>query len=153
MKKRSILLFMLLLVGFATQSAFAQTFAYKVSHSVQDNVKISGVVSKGTVFYFTFTDGKSKCYLTDKSGVYQGAYGQNSYRYVGKRNGMRIYQECNQNMFRARKQQDMLYFADDYSRLNWDYAIDNFQNNGSTIIRVLTYVSDPDEVEMPSELY
>ncbi|WP_300702186.1 hypothetical protein [Bacteroides sp.] len=153
MKKRSILLLMLLFVGCVMQSALAQTYAYKVSHSVQDDVKIAGVVSKGTVFYFTFTKGKSMCYLTNKSGVYESAYGQNSYRYIGKRNGIRVYEECNQNMFKARNQQDMLYFADDYSRLNWDNGFDNFQNNGGTIIRVLNYVSDPDEVEVPSELY
>lgn len=139
------LMFSALSAGF---DANAQTYAYKYVHSVKDGVKVSGPIKKGSVFYFTFTNGKSQCYLTDQDGNYYDGYGQNSYRFIGRKNGMNVYQEQNQNMFRLGE--DMLYFSTDFSKLNWKC---NFDNYGAGGIRVLNYVSDPNEVEVPDELY
>lgn len=133
--------------SFGTQ---AQTYAYKYSHSVKDGVKVPGTPTKGVVFYFTFTDGKGKCYLTDKNGVYNGGYGQNTYRFIGTKNGMHVYQEQNQNMFR--NGEDMLYFSNDFSKMNWQANFDNF-GSWPGCIRVLNYVSDPNEVDVPDQLY
>jgi len=132
-------------------SCYAQTYAYKYSHSVKDGVKVPGVPSKGTVFYFTFINGKSMCYLTDSNGVYNGGYGMNTYRFIGTKNGMHIYQEQCTNVFR--RGEDMLYFSSDFSKLNWQNTdIDSF-SQWPGCIRVLDYVSDPNEVEVPDQLY
>lgn len=130
--------------------AQAQTYAYKYSHSVKDGVKVPGFSSKSVVFYFTFTNGKGMCYLTDENGVYTGGDGGNSYRFIGTKNGMHVYQEQNQNMFR--QGQDMLYFSSDFSKMNWKCTIDMYSSYPGCI-RVLNYVSDPNEVEVPSQLY
>ena len=144
-----ILMLTTLVILIATKS-LAQTYCYKYSHSVKDEVKIPGLVPKGAAFYFTFTNNMSNCYLTDKNGFYSGALGQNSYKYIGTKNGILIYQECNQNMFRFG--QDMLYFSSDFQRLNWLCVADDF-NSGHNRLRVLNFVSDPDAVDPPGKLY
>lgn len=142
-------MFMLLFVT----KALAQTYSYKYSHSVKDEVNIPGMISKGTVFYFTFTDDKNKCYLTDKNGVYSDGYGQHSYKYVGSKNGILIYKENNQNMFR--NGQDMLYFSSDFRRLNWRCGFDDYSPNPNNhgCLRVLDFVSNPDAADVPGSLY
>ncbi len=126
----------------------AQTYAYKYSHSVKDGVKVPGTPRKGTVFYFTFTNGMSMCYLTDSQGVYTGRFGRCSYRFIGTKNGMHVYQDQNQSGFMP--SEDMLYFSDDFSKMNWLATIDL---NWPGCIRVLNYVSDPNEIEVPDQLY
>ena len=151
-KNVRILILTILVVLFATK-ALAQTYCYKYSHSVKDEVKIPGLIAKGTVFYFTFTNKKSNCYLTDKNGVYSCGYGQNTYKYMGTKNGILIYQECNQNMFR--NGQDILYFSSDFRRLNWRCGFDDYSPNPNDhkCLRVLNFVSEPDAVDAPETLY
>lgn len=65
--------------------------------------------------------------MTDKNGVfnsYTGAYGAFTCRFIGTKNGMRIYQEQNTNMFR--NGQDILYFSGDFSKINWKCCTDKF---------------------------
>lgn len=150
MNKIFIILSLLFIVS---TEAIGQIYSYKYSHSVKDEIKIPGVLHKGAIFYFTFTNQKSMCYLTDKNGVYSYGYGQNSYKYIGKRNNILIYKECNQNMFR--NGQDVLYFSSDFSQLNWRCYFDDYSNDPKTrgCLRVLSYVSDPDAVDVPNGLY
>lgn len=152
MRKSKFIVLSMFMLLFVTK-ALAQTYSYKYSHSVKDEVKIPGIISKGTVFYFTFTDDKNKCYLTDKNGVYSGGYGQNSYKYVGSKNGILIYKENNQNMFR--NGQDMLYFSSDFRRLNWRCGLDDYSPNPNNhgCLRVLDFVSNPDAADVPGSLY
>ncbi len=152
MKIINLKIFLLIVSTFSMFSfcVQAQTYAYRYSHSIKDGVKVKGVPSKGAVFYFTFTNGKAMCYLTDMNGTYNGGYGQNTYRFCGTKNGMHIYQEQNQNMFR--NGEGVLYFSSDFSKMNWQCSIDNF-SPWPGCIRVLNYVSDPSEVEVPDQLY
>lgn len=135
---------------FAT-GTYAQTYSYKYSHSVKDEVSIHGVPSKGTVFYFTFTNDMNNCYLTDKNGVYSNGYGQHSFKYIGKENGILIFKEQNQNMFR--NGQSMLYFSSNFSKLNWRCVLDDYFPNTKGCLRVLRYISNPDKVATPGSLY
>lgn len=152
MKKfRSIFTMLSVIVCSAfTFCVHAQTYAYKYSHSVKDGVKVSGIPAKGTVFYFTFTNGGSMCYHTDAQGVYSSGYGAGSYRFIGTKNGMHVYQEQNRNGFR--KIDGMLYFSEDFSKMNWLCNFDMF-SQWPGCLRVLNYVSDPDEVEIPDRMY
>ncbi|MBR2249646.1 MAG: hypothetical protein IJ844_03940 [Prevotella sp.] len=150
MKKFLFSLALMLAVGMMTTNA--QTYCYKFMHNVtSDGVKKKGVLNPGTLFYFTFNNNKSMCFLTDKNGIYNGGYGQNSYRYIGKRNGMFIFKEQNTNMFA--QGQDILYFSDDFERMNWKCKFDNFGSTNDPGTRVLKYVEDPDYDEIPNELY
>lgn len=147
-----LFIILLFFCGFSF-AAMGQTYSYKYIHSVKDDVKIPGLLTKGTIFYFTFTNQKSMCYLTDKNGVYSGGYGQNSYKYIGERNGVLVYKECNQNMFR--NGEDLLYFSPDFSRLNWRCGFDDYSPNTNDhgCLRVLTYVANPDAIDVPNGLY
>ncbi|WP_291554330.1 hypothetical protein [Bacteroides sp.] len=151
MKHTYLLVIALLLSVIVLQEVNAQTYSYKYLYSVNDDgVKVM-VLGKDTKFFFTFSNNKRKCFLTDKNGVYSGGYGQNSYEYIGTKNDMLIYKECNQNMFHDT--QDMLYFSSNYSRLNWKSGYDEYSPNNSNTIRVLQFMKDPDEEETPSQLY
>jgi hypothetical protein len=151
--KRIFCLFFLLSLFASLNQVVAQTYCYKYQYSVKDEVKIPGIPAKGTIFYFTFTENKNKCFLTDKNEVYSSGYGQNTYQYIGRKNGINIYKECNRNMFR--NGQDMLYFSSDYGRLNWRCCFDDYSpnTNNQGCIRVLDYVKDPNTSDMPSQLY
>lgn len=131
----------------------AQTYCYKYIYSIKDDVKIPGLGSKGRIYYFTFTENKERCFSTDKNGVYSGAYGQDSYQFVGKKNGILIYKECNYNMFKIGL--NILYFSSDFKRLNWRDPFDDFSPNPNDhgCLRVLEYVSDPNTTDVPSQLY
>lgn len=131
-----------------------QTYSYKYLHSIKDEIKIQLILpKKNSVFYFTFTNNKKNCYLTDKNGVYDGGYGENTYKYIGKKNGILIYQECNQNIFRYG--QDLLYFSPDFKRMNWRCFSDDhtINPNEAGSIRVLERVLNPNSVDVPSTLY
>ncbi len=147
--KKLFFLLSFLLLSFSV--SFAQTRAYKYLYAVKDDVKISGPISKGNIYYFTFTNNKSMCYLTNKDGVYSGGYGINSYKFVGEKDGVLIYMEQDRT-FLADKQ-DMLYFSSDYKRLNAQWKVFRYDpvNAGCTL--VLEYVADPNSVDVPSQLY
>lgn len=142
---------MAMMLTLCIMSASAQTYCYKFLYNVSDDgVKKQGVVKAGTIFYFTFNSNKSMCYLTTKDGVYTGGYGQNSYRYIGKRNGMYIFKEQNTNMFA--QGQNVLLFSEDFDRMNWSCYIDKYASSEMGT-RVLKRVENPDYDEIPDELY
>lgn len=147
--KKLFFLLSFLLLGLSV--SFAQTRAYKYLYSVKDDVKIPGSLSKGTIHYFTFTDNGNKCYLTNKDGMYRGAYGQHSYKYIGKKNGVLIYKEQNQNILR--EGEDMLYFSSDLKKMNWQSWMDNYFPESRGCTQVYEYVADPNAVDVPSQLY
>nr|DAN25932.1 MAG TPA: hypothetical protein [Caudoviricetes sp.] len=151
MKRTYLLVIGLLLSIIVLQNVNAQTYCYKYLHSINDDgVKVM-VLGSNAKFFFTFSNNKKKCFLTDKNGVYSSGYGQNSYEYIGSKNDMLIYKECNQNMFR--NGQDMLYFSPNYSRLNWKSGYDKYSPNDANTIRVLQYMKNPDQEDTPSQLY
>lgn len=149
---KRIILLMAITLLIASQTVSAQTYCYKYLYSTtNDGVKTS-LLEEGLCFHFTFTNNKDKCYLTNKDGVYDNrAGGQNTYKYIGTKNGMLIYKEYYpSNMFRS--DHDLLYFSSDYSRLNWKSGADKVLFNSNTI-RVLQFTNKPDEEEVPTELY
>ena len=64
---------------------------------------------------------------------------------------MFIFKEQNTNMFA--QGQDMLYFSEDFERMNWKCNFDKFGSENDPGTRVLKYVEDPDYDEIPDELY
>ena len=70
---------------------------------------------------------------------------------AAERNGMFIFKEQNTNMFA--QGQDMLYFSDDFERMNWNCHFDKYGSTNDPGTRVLKYVEDPDYDEIPDELY
>lgn len=148
--ERKILLCVAVFISMAFVAIKAQTYPYQYLYSVDDNGlkrENMSLASKGSVFYFTFTNNKSKCFLTDKNGVYNGRYGLESYQYVGRRNDILVYRECSTNVFS--QGQGMLYFSTDLSRLNWDCTYDKV--NGEHTVRVLKLYEEKDTT--PSHLY
>lgn len=138
-------------IALSAAEAYAQTYSYKYTHSVKDEVSIPGVPSQGSVFYFTFTNNMNNCYLTDKNGVYSSGNGLHSFKYIESENGILIFKEQNQNMFI--KGQSMLYFSSDFSKLNWRCVLDDYIPNTKGCMRVLRYVSNPDKTATPESLY
>ncbi len=151
MRKFFFSLVLVLLVS-STSASDAQTLCYKFLYNVtNDGVKKKGILSSGELFYFTFNDNGSMCFLTNKDGEYNDAYGMNSYKFIGKRNGMLVFKEQSTNMFI--QGQDMLLFSDDLKRLNWKCKYDGYGSPGDPGVRVFNYVSDPDEDEIPDVLF
>lgn len=149
MRNYLLTLALVLTIGISTTNA--QTYCYKYLYNVtNDDVRKKGIAS-GSIFYFTFNNNKSMCYMTDKNGVYSLSYGIGTYKYIGKRNGMFIFKEQSTNMFH--QEQNMLYFSEDFMRLNWKCNIDKYGSNGNPGLRVLKYIEDPDYDEIPNELY
>lgn len=140
------LCFMLTCMLSAT-GAQAQTCAYRYAHSVKDGVKVTSAIPTGSIFYFTFNNDKSMCYGTNAQGVCNGG-GYSSFRYAGTKNGMHVY-----NVVLAMAGgKDVLYFSTDFKRMNWLCGADNFGPTPGSI-RVLEYVSDPNTVDVPDQLY
>ncbi len=130
-------------------SVSAQTYCYKFLYCVtKDGVKklLPGQVS-GALHYMTFTNNKQMCYNTDKDGIYRMGYGQFSYRYIGKRNGMLVYKEQSTNMFWSNT---TLFFSPDFSRYNQKGQGYDASNS---LTYVYEYVEDPYEEDTPEELY
>ncbi len=142
-------LFLLMMLFASTMSVQAQTYCYKYLYNVNgDGIKTKGRFNSGKIFYFTFTNNEEWVYQTDQNGYYGWSYGMESYRYVGRKNGMRIYKEQSQNAFHK---PGMLYISDDLKKMNIWCDYENF--NGGNNLMVLRYVSDPDEDDTPSQLY
>ena len=147
---KRICLFLLFLLTCSLNKIDAQTYCYKYLYSVRDEIKISTPFTKENMWYFTFTRDKSRCYLTDKNGVSGGGgYPGPVYQYLGKRSGIHIYKEAD-NMFRKGC---ILYFSSDFKRLNWRCYSDEYFPGAKGSLRVLDLVENPNEIEMPSQLY
>lgn len=130
----------------------AQTRAYKYTHSVCDGVKIKAVANPNAIFYFTFVEGKSKCYQSDAQGVSQSQY-SGYFKYVGKENGILVYEHVKSSSFNDMGEEYLL-FSEDYSRMNWRLAMDDIiAPRGS--IRVLQYLANPQSAneDAPLQLY
>lgn len=153
--KRLLFLLLIVLLSCHNEKAYSQTYSYKYSHSVKDEVKIPGVVKKGAIFYFTFTNNKQKCYLSDKNGISK-CNGNCTYKYVGSKNGILIYKEQLSSNFRLFDDDpDILYFSSNYSRLNWRCRYDDhdFNSNNHECLRVLQYISNPNTEDIPKSLF
>lgn len=140
---RLFFLCVMLCFGFSVNS-FAQTRAYRYSHNVtEDGIKVEGLLSKKNVFHFIFSNGNTKCYLVNARGEGSGT----PYEYVGSANGMHIYIG---DQFWG---EDILYFSEDFKRLNWKFEFE-YKNSGRIpSTRVLNYVSDPNAIDVPDKLY
>lgn len=148
MKKTLIAMFFV--IGIFTVSA--QTKCYKYLYNMtSDGIKKPGAVV-ADLFYFTFNNDYSACYQTNKNGLYTLQRGYGEYRYVGRQNGMLIYKEqCGNYAFNFIPP-SILYFSEDYRRMNWDCSAEKLGQNGDPGVRVFELVS-PEQIRVPDKLY
>lgn len=142
--------------GIVTANTFnvgAQTRAYRYTHSVVDGVKIGCVGNPNGIYYFTFTEGYSKCYESDVQGVSTSNY-NGYFKYAGNNNGILVYEHVESSSFNNVGEQYLL-ISEDFSRMNWRIGMDDMVNPRGSV-RVLEYVSNPQNNsrnETPLQLY
>lgn len=149
--KKIVYISFCLILCFITHEVSAQTYSYKSLYALKDGIKMPGLYyKKGDIAYFTFTNNKSRCYKTDKNGVYYGGYGIGVFEYLREEKGVLIYKEMGGG---AKGGFDELYITDDFKMLCWFSYYDEGSPQYRGSLRVFEYTDDPNSVEVPSELY
>lgn len=143
--KKVFIVIIICVLGCVPYTSYAQTMAYKYSHSVKDGVKVRGPYTNN-IWYLTFTSDKSKFYITDANGV--ATTSNPSGIYMGTENGILVYKGVIPFLGT-----DYYYFSSDFKRLNWNSIVDNMNNSGPRMIRVLNYVANPNTSTAPPQLY
>lgn len=129
--KKLLLIAIFALVSSISAQCQIYNYEYKYSITEDGGKTLSSYLDSGTIFYFSFNNDFSMCYLVDKNGTRSDVA---KYEFVGLEDEMMKYQNTLNSI------EDYLFFAEDYSELLWDASLEKNDEDEVRSIRYLEYV-------------